>query len=319
MAIDSDDARTDMILAGAAAAFGGTLRNLATQVPGYPRAGLAAVVVELAWLIAVTALVPLLLARYRGDNLTPFGFHRPIQGLPAGFVLALPVVALAAVVGITERPRLPATSLLVAPSGGWTAGQPGWWWGRLAPLASSNPDPVTVVAVIMQLVVLVAGTSVLIAFVAERGSHLSRSPHWSPVRLVRTVGMGALAAATLGGLVRIAMGRSLVVVVAHLITVTIMLAIVDRQVRVAPPMRRTEVLAPVIVVTALHVLAAGGLFRANFLATIHAAGLAGAVTVAAIVITRAGRQRWAIVPVMLAVYWWPLCLSPLALGVTGRC
>ncbi|MEX0592549.1 MAG: hypothetical protein WD152_03675, partial [Nitriliruptoraceae bacterium] len=68
MDLDHDDAKTDIVLAGAAAIFGGTIRGFVSQVPGYPRSGMAAVIVEVAWLIAVTALVPLMLARYRGDR-----------------------------------------------------------------------------------------------------------------------------------------------------------------------------------------------------------------------------------------------------------
>ncbi|MEX0831934.1 MAG: hypothetical protein WD358_00470 [Nitriliruptoraceae bacterium] len=305
MDLDHDDAKTDIVLAGAAAIFGGTIRGFVSQVPGYPRSGMAAVIVEVAWLIAVTALVPLMLARYRGDRWAAFGLTQPVRGITVGIVVAAPIVAGGIVLGLAGS---------VA-----GAAAPAWWWGRLGGAVAVGNDLVTRIAVVTQFVTLVVGVTLLIAFLATRGASLQRSPQWAPVRMIRTIGLPAVGAALVTGVIRVIVGWPLLPVIVQVAAVAGVLTLVDRRVRIASPMPRSTVIAPVIIVGVLHLFAAGGLFRGDLLAAVHGGGLAIGVTVATVLLARTRATAWAIVPLFVAVHFWPLCLSPLAIRVPGVC
>jgi hypothetical protein len=151
--LDSDDAKTDVILAGAAAALGGAARGIVAQLPGYPRQGMVAVALELAWVFAITGLVPLLLARHRGDRARAFGLTRPARGLGFGVVVALPVLAGALALG-----------LIIGVSPGR------WILGRLAATGGA-----TLGLAVVQVVVLTLGAALLVTFLASRGAAMSRS------------------------------------------------------------------------------------------------------------------------------------------------
>lgn len=305
MILDSDDAKSDIVLAGAAAVFGGTARVFVSQWPGYPHSGVAALAVELGWLIAVTALVPVLLSRHRGDRWAAFGLTRPMTGLHTGWLVAAPIGAAAAVMGLIG----PASSV----------GAGAWWWGRMAGAVMSGADVIARIAITTQLIVLVVGATLLVMFLATRGASLERSPTWSPVRILRTVAVPATVAAAIAGLARVIFGWPLLPVLVQIGALTAVLIIVERRVRVGSPVRRATVLAPVLVVAALHVFAAGGLLRGNLLAAIHSGGLAVGITVAVVLLARSRGRTWAVLPIMVAVHWWPLCLSPLALRPIGIC
>lgn len=305
MVLDSDDAKTDIVLAGAAAVFGGSVRGFVSQIPGYPRSGIGALMVELGWLIAITALVPVLLSRHRGDRWAAFGLTRPVTGLTTGWLVAAPIAAAAAVVGLVG----PASDL----------GTRAWWWGRLAGAVTVGTSPTARIATVLQLVVLIAGATLLVTFLAKRGASLDRSPSWTPVRLARTFAVPATVVAAIAGLTRVVLGWPLLPVIAQVGALTAVLFIVERRVRVASPVRRATVLAPAVVVAVLHLFAAGGLFRGDLLAAIHSGGLAVGMTVTIVLLATSRIGAWAVLPVMLVVHWWPMCLSPLALRTFGVC
>ncbi|MEX0592846.1 MAG: hypothetical protein WD152_05175, partial [Nitriliruptoraceae bacterium] len=258
-----------------------------------------------AWLIAVTALVPLLLARYRGDRWAAFGLTQPVRGITVGIVVAAPIVAGGIVLGLAGS---------VA-----GAAAPAWWWGRLGGAVAVGNDLVTRIAVVTQFVTLVVGVTLLIAFLATRGASLQRSPQWAPVRMIRTIGLPAVGAALVTGVIRVIVGWPLLPVIVQVAAVAGVLTLVDRRVRIASPMPRSTVIAPVIIVGVLHLFAAGGLFRGDLLAAVHGGGLAIGVTVATVLLARTRATAWAIVPLFVAVHFWPLCLSPLAIRVPGVC
>ncbi|MEX2324614.1 MAG: hypothetical protein WD576_02590 [Nitriliruptoraceae bacterium] len=300
--MDSDDARTDVILVAAAALFGGTLRGIVSQLPGYPRQGLAAAILNIAWVVAVTALVPWLLSRYRGDRAAAFAldgsrFGRWL-GIRAGLVLAVPpviaMVSLGMLAGISPQR---------------------WIFGRFA--AAANIAAVLVAAGLT--VALTAGATLLVTFLSHRGSAWGRTVDMRLTQLLRTFGIASAALAVVTGLVRSIRGPSPLAVIVFAATIMVLVLTVDRWVPSGVSIPRTAMLAPVIVVGLLHLFATGGLFRGDLITALYSGSLAVGMTVIVVAATHVTRIRWAVVPLMIAVHWWPSCLSPLALEVARAC
>jgi hypothetical protein len=291
--LDSDDAKTDVILAGAAAALGGAARGIVAQLPGYPRVGLAAVVIDLVWAFAVTGLVPLLLARHRGDRGRAFGLHRPSRGLGLGLALGVPVIgaelALGLAIGVS-----PARVLI----------------GRLAATG--------VVLGLVQVAVLAGGSLLLITFLASRGAALSRSEPRPLVGLVRTIGLGSAAVALLAGAARSLAGPALLPVILSAAALAAVVLVADRRIATVT-LPRATVLAPAIVVAVVHVIATGGPLRGDLVTALYAGGLAVGIATVVAALGRGETTRWAAVPLLVAVHWWPSCLSPLALEIARAC
>lgn len=308
--IDADDAKTDVILAGALAVLGPTLLGLVSRLPLLPRAGAGAVVVELLFLALLTLLVPLWSARYRQDGAAALGFgaggHLQVAGttsrVTAALQLAAPVVVLGAVLA-----ALLSSQASVIPL------------GRLG-LALRTTDPVvSLVLTIAQVAVLSAGTLVLTGFLSVRGrAAFPRSPDVSLTELVRTFGLGAAGIALLTGLVRIAGGADVRIVALNVLTLVVVLLLADRLVPVGLEVPRTAVTAPLVVIVVMQTFAAGGLFRGGLLVGLHRGSLAAAVVVTVATLAATRRGVAAAVPLVVAVHWWPTCLSPLP-GAGGLC
>jgi hypothetical protein len=103
----SEEARSDLFLAGAVYLFGPLLLQIATPLFRIPVLGYVLVVIAP---LLTTALVPFLLMRYRKETVAEYGLgDRRGRGMRMGALLALPVVAGAALgVGIRGG-LLPAT------------------------------------------------------------------------------------------------------------------------------------------------------------------------------------------------------------------
>jgi hypothetical protein len=301
-----DDAKSDVILAAATTVFGVALQGFVSTLPLYPRQGVTAVVLDLVWVLALTALVPFLLARYRGDRAAAFGLDAPRAAAASpGIVLALPVAVLGVVTMVLTGID-PVTALL----------------GRFGP-ALTGPGAGGVVAAIglASVPVLAVGGLLLVTFLAGRSQEgFPRSPDTSMTELLRTYGTGALAVATVLGLLRAIPGGAITAVsaVAHVLAIAAMLAVADRQVSTRTTVPRTTVVTPVVIVVVAHVFAAGGLFRGDLLRGLYTGALAAATTVVIAALCRSRIGAWAVVPLMVAVAWWPSCLSPLALD-PGLC
>ncbi|MEX0868533.1 MAG: hypothetical protein WD011_02575 [Nitriliruptoraceae bacterium] len=301
MILDSDDARTDVILAAAAALFGGAVRAFATQVPGYPRSGVVAVVVELGWLFAMTGLVPLLLARYRGDGAAAFGLTRPRGGLTLGVQLA----------GVVLGAQLLLTLL--------SSGTPeGALLGRFAGRTSG----LAVFAVTARVAVSTVGALLLVTFVAHRGAAWGNSPDRTLPQLLRTIGMVAAGIAAISGVVR-AVGpgglRGMLAAIVTAIAAAALVLVADRAVSARRVVPRTAVVAPVVVVALLHLFASGGIFGGDLVAAAHTGGLAVAVTAVIATLTHVPGRGGAPIVLLAAVHLWPTCLSPLAIELARVC
>jgi hypothetical protein len=302
MYLSPDEARSDVILTGAAAVFGGVLLALLLTAPGVPRSGLGAELIRLLGWFALSGLVPLLLARYRDDVPAAFGLT-PGRAVPwgAAFLLAAPVVVLGVL-----RSLLVEGSLL-----GAVLGRPGRAL-RSPVIGAPSVDPLGVVLEVVGVAVLTVGALLLVGFLVVRGRDAFRDDERSSTELLRTFGAGAVGAAfVLGGLRSLTAG-GFVTVLLNVVALAAVLLIADRMVPPGAVVTRPAVLTPVVLVVVAHVLAAGGLFRGDLLFGLATGAFAAGTVLAIAVVSEHHRTTAVVIPLLLAVHWWPTCLSPLA-------
>lgn len=302
MYLSPDEARSDVILTGAAVVFGGVLLGLLLTAPGVPRSGVGADVIELLGFFALSGLVPLLLARYRDDVPGAFGLGRG-RPVPVGpsLLLAAPVVAL----GVLRGLLAPGTPLAAA-------------LGRLgAPLigspvvGASGVDLIGLVLAILAVLVLTVGALLLVGFLIVRGRDAFREDERSSTELLRTFGAGAVATAlVLGGLRSLTAG-GFVTLLLNVVALAVVILVADRLVPAGTVVTRPAVLTPVALVVIAHVLAAGGVFRGDLLLGLTTGALAAGTVLVIAVVAEHHRTTAVVVPLLLAVHWWPTCLSPL--------
>jgi hypothetical protein len=306
--LSPDDSRSDAILAGATTLFGGFAVGILSSLPFYPRTGLLPLLLGIGWVFVLTGLVPLLLARYRGDRIAAFGLDAPRAAWTAGLVLIVPIVLL----GIVRQLVLAGSvsSAVLGRIGGASVASPVIGEGGLARTFGT--------ATILQAALFVVtslGALLLITFLTVRGREAFRSPSVSLTELLRTFGMGAAAVALLLGLIRsIGAARPLPVLL-QVVALAALVLLADRLVPVGRETTRAAVLTPVVLVAVSHVFAFGGLFRGDLLAGLYTGALAAGTAAVIAVLVETRTRAWAVVPLVVALHWWPSCLSPLALEV----
>lgn len=299
MYLAPDDARSDLVLVGAVLLFGGAARAFVSSATPLPTGGVLAVVVDLVWIVALTALVPVLLARYRGDGPAAFGLEVPRSGAAAGLVLVLPVAALGAVLAVTVL-RDPTTAL---------TGQ------VLAGFGGASLTPLGIVARASAFLAVSVGSLLMVGFLAVRSREaFPRSPEITLTELTRTFGMGAALAALVLGVGRGLGPGSLVVGVSSAVAAALVVLLADRLVPPGLTVPRTTVVAPMLLVAFAHVGLRGGLFRGDLIGGLASGALAASITVVIAALAQTRRGAWAALPLVLAVHWWPTCLSPLTLA-----
>jgi hypothetical protein len=301
--IGPDEARSDVILAAAAAVLGTFLIGLVTQLPLYPRTGILGALVAVFWVFALTGLVPLLLARYRGDGLRAFGLQAPREVWRRGLVLVVPV----AVMGVLQ-------ALLVA-------GDP--MAAALGRIGRALRSPVAAAPVYsaLELVALVVGGLMLTTFLAVRGREGFRPVDMSLTQVLRTFGMGCAGVALIGGLLR-SLGPEVRVggVLLEVAALVVVILLADRLVPLGPTVPRGAILAPLVVIAVAHLFAlGGGLLFGNPLIGLHAGGLGAGTAVVVAVLVSSRNMAWAVVPLLVAVHWWPTCLSPVPISQAPGC
>jgi len=276
----TDEARSDVALSIAALVFGPLL--LASLRGGSTLLGVA---LDATVILALTALVPLLLSRTRGDGTAAFALDRPAAPLQ-GLLLALPVALAGALAMLTV-----GTSTISA------------LLGRL----SGSPLQ------LLPVLALSAGSLLLVSFLAVRGAQaFGRSPVWTLRRLLRTFGMGAALLALVAGLLRVPLGASGTRVAVNALALAVLVLLADRLIDAGAAAPRLAVLLPAGLALYLHVTSFG------FGLGIQAGALAAGTTVVMAVVTLSGRGAQLLVPLALALHVWPTCLSPLTLG-RGLC
>jgi len=283
-----DAARSDVALTVATLVFGpllvGGLRG---------GSGTAGVLLDLAAVLALTVLVPLLLIRSRAASgagprtvAGALALHGPPTSSAAGLPLALPV-ALAGALAMVTVGTEPAAAALGRLSG--------------APLQA------------LQVVALTVGSLVAVVFLVRRGAEaFVRSPEWTLRRLLRTFGMGAAALALVAGLLRVPLGASPVRALANAGALAAVVLLADRILGARAAAPRLAVLLPAALALYLHVTAFG------LGAGLVAGALAAGVTVVVGALALSARGAWPAVPLLVAVHLWPTCLTPLALA-QGLC
>lgn len=301
--IGPDEARSDVILAAAAAVLGTFLIGLVSRLPLYPRSGLLGDLVAVFWIFALTGLVPLLLARYRGDAMRAFGLDAPRGAWRRGLVLVVPIVALGVVNALLVAGD-PTTAVL----------------GRIG-RALASPVPAAAGLAAVELGAFVLGGLLLTTFLTVRGREGFRPVDLSLTQVLRTYGMGCAGVALVGGLLR-SLGPdvrfgSVLLEVAALVA---LILLSDRLIPLGPTVARGAVLAPMIVIGVAHLLTlGGGLLFGNPLIGLHAGGLAAGTATVIAVLVSARNMAWAVVPLLVAVHWWPTCLSPVPLPQAPGC
>lgn len=291
----SDDAQTDVILAGATAVFGVSLRAFLVSSAWYPQALTVRRALDVVWILALTAVVPILLSRHRGDRLAAFGiktsgmFREPALLIPAFFLISVTYLLL---------PGLLTTPQAI--------------FGRAT-------DPFGVV----ETVALACGAYLLITFVSVRAKDgYLRSPDVSLKRLVRTGGVIAAAVTVTAGLLR-ALGprptaTTALVALLYGATLVMLMFLTDRAVPYGMTVSRASIAAPVVLVAIAHVFATGGLFLGDLLTGVFLAAIATGTTLLIASRTHLPNGTIALVPYLLVIHLWPTCLSPLAL-TAGFC
>ena len=303
MFIEPDEARSDVILTAAAAVLGTFLIGIVSRLPLYPRTGLLGALVAVFWVFALTGLVPLLLARYRGDNLRAFGLDAPRPAWRRGLILVLPVAALGVVQALLVAGD-PLTAVL----------------GRVG-RGLGSPTPVVAGFAVLELVALIIGGVLLTTFLAVRGREGFKPVDLSLVQALRTYGMGTAGVALVAGLLR-SLGPDVRVgsVLLEVAALVALVLLADRLVPLGPTVPRGAVLAPMVVVAVAHLFAlGGGLLFGNPLIGLHAGGLAAGTAVVVAVLVSARNMAWAVVPLLIAVHWWPTCLSPVPISQAPGC
>ncbi|MFA9429867.1 hypothetical protein [Egicoccus sp. AB-alg2] len=295
MYVSRDDARSDVILAGATTLFGGLVIGLLSALPFYPQQGIPAIALDLAWIFVLTGLVPWLLARYRGDRLGAFGLDGPRSGWRAGLILTVPVVVL----GVLRQ--------FVAVGASDTA-----LLGRVGGAGFAGLDAVTALVIgLLSFAITAVGALLLTSFLVTRGREAFRSPDVSLTELLRTFGIGACAVALVLGLLRSIGPTQLLPTLLQIVGLAALVLVADRLVTSRRAAPRAAVLTPVVLFTVAHVFAFGGLFRGDLLAGLYGGALAaGTITVTAVLLETRDRA-WSVVPLYTALHWWPSCISPL--------
>lgn len=192
MYLSPEDARSDVILTGAATVFGGVLLGLLLSAPGVPRSGLGGEIVLLLGWFTLSGLTPVLLARYRDDVPGAFGLAHG-RAVPAGAALALaaPVVVLGVLRGLLVDGSLGAAAF----------GHPGRALFGSPVVGPTGMDVLGVVLAVLGVLVLTVGAWLLIGFLVVRGRDAFRDDQRSSTQLLRTFGAAAAGIAlVLGGL-----------------------------------------------------------------------------------------------------------------------
>lgn len=278
-----EEARSDFILAAAAAILGPLLLRLLTpfglgalQSRGPIGGALLGLVV-----FAFTGLVPLLLARYRGGGLTAFGLDTPRRAMSAGLLAAVPLVA----VGMLE------------------------WWAvsQNVPraLAGVFGDPG-----IRAFVALGAflGSVLLFTFLTTKARDGFARTELTQLQVLRTFGLATAGAGLIVGLPLLPTGRvePWWAVILEPLALAAVVLLADRLVQPRVTTSRATILGPAIVALLLRVELFGGAFLTSLREGLLAAGLV--VIVAVLVETR--QAAWAVVPLLAAGSFYAVAFRP---------
>lgn len=286
---DTEEERSDFILAAATAVFGPLFYIFVIQILPLGRLGMLGALLDAVLIFAVAGLVPLLLARYRGQGAEAFGLDVETRdGIRAGLLLAAPVVAVGLLALFAQLGARPL--IFVGVLGGVIAG------------------PFEALITVVRVAALFFGGLLLYTFLTVKARNGFARNEIRQLEALRTFGMGAAGAGAVIGLIVVATGAvsfgRMLLTVAGLVVVVLL---TDRLVTPGAETSRATILAPAIIalLVGVRLFAARGFFVSLWEALLGA----GLVIVLAVLIeTR--RYAWAVLPVLLAVAIYPSALGP---------
>lgn len=306
MWMSTEDAKTDVILAGATAVLGLSLVFFLMKIPGYPHGGLVGTALFLFWMFALTGLVPLLLTRYRELGAESYGFEVGRDGLRAGLVLAIPIVVAGTLRGYPAQ-----GSLLRAVLGRFSVFLPG-----SATIGGSPTGAASIVLTgmveLLTVAVVVAGTLLLYPFLTVRGREAFAATDIDLTQATRTFGMGAVASAlVIGLLASIGSASSALRVLVQVLALTAFVLLGDRLVPARAATARAAVITP-MVVAFLAVLVP--LVGFDVLLGLYAGSVAAGFVAVMATIIEGRTYAWAVAPPVVAMAIYPPCVPMLPLG-----
>lgn len=310
MWMSSEDARSDFVLAAAAVLLGGLAVSLLQALPFYPDLGtFIGALLYVAWVFVLTALVPILLVRYRDQELTTgIGLGGERGGLATGLLIALPIVVVGYLRGVPDDGLGRA---ILGRFDGSLVGSP-------VVGAAGGSFVIDLFLNVVFVAVLAVSGVVFYGFLVTRAREAFRQNDLSIVEGLRTFGMAAAGAAfLLGLLVTVAGSTRFLSVVLHVGALVVAVILTDRLVTTSQRTTRATMLAPALVALLAQVLAFGGLFRGDLLLGLFHGVLSAGLVVVVAALIESRRYGWAIVPVAIATAVYPTCLSlPVAFNAT---
>ncbi len=304
MWMNPEDARSDFILAGAVAVFGPIVHDLLVRLPFYPRTGVVSQLIEIAWLLALTALVPYLLARYRDQGAEAYGLTGARGALGTGVLLGIPVIVVALVHGLVYGSVLEA---LLGRFGMTGTATPAILLPQSAPSAALD-----LAVTFLRVAALALGSTILFGFLVTRARDAFRQHEMSVVEGLRTFGMAAAGVALLLGLLAALAGSvGWLSVMLHVAGLVAIVLLADRLIPPQVSTSRTTLIAPAIVALLMDILAAGGFFRGDLLFGLYSGALAGGMVFAVAALIEARGHAWAVPSLLLIVAIYPTLLTVL--------
>ena len=253
---------------------------------GWATRGLQGAILGPAVTFLFTGAVPVLIARLRGEGLEAFGLDRPLSGLGAGLVCALPIVG----VGVSLSWSSPLRGGLASLAGA---------------LAYAFGGPLDALDSLAELMAVFLGMVTLWPFLAVRARRVAPEVTVNALGAVRTTGIVIAVAALALGLVvasRGSIGLTFVFMFSGALVGVVLLT--DRLLVESGTRSSVVVVLAPAAVALLRRIVAGGDPVTTVWVGLLSAGLV--VVVSVLVATR--RHAWAVVPVLLAatVYLTPM-------------
>lgn len=292
-----EEARSDFVLAAAVALFGPLLLILLRSLlPSVLEQGVVWAVVSIAALFAFTGLVPLLLARYRGEGMAAFGLDAPRAAIARGLLLAIP----AALVGVMVLWSQPIPTV----AGQAVRGQLAALLGALGFLVSGG-GPIEALLSVLALATAIVGNVLLYTFLTVKARDGFGRTDITMLEALRTYGALAAAGGLVIGLLLAAIQGGVLRVTLEALALFSLVLIADRMVVPGHATTRAAVLAPAIVA----LLAGVELFGGHLLTSLRSGLLGAGVIIVVAVLVETRRHAWAVVPLIAAVILYPTALA----------
>lgn len=309
MWLNTEEARSDFILAASALVFGTLVVDFLFRLPFYPGGQLSMWLTPV-WVVLLMIVPPRFLANYRDQGNEAFGLIGDRSGLGDGILLAAPLVAAGYVRGFSGGNVLGA--LLGRLQGFAATG------GSLAPL-----DLLTLLLGVIVLTAAGIGVMLLFGMLVVRARDGFRATDMPLLEGLRTYGLGAVGVGTVLGLLISLTGAGppawAVLLDAGAMVAVILLT--DRLVASGDRTSRATMLAPAIVAMVAFIFSmGGGLFSENLAVSLYRGAMAASFAVVLAVLIETKRAAWAAVPLVAAMVWAPTCATlPVAPFISLGC